>query len=1469
MLKKSIKYTFYGLLGLLVSSVLLVFILFNSTPFQRWLTGYVTNYLSTAFKTEIRIGSIQYYPFTGFELNKIYWGDQKKDTLFYVEQLKFNFGGFNQRQQKLTLNDVKVEGGYCKMITYPDSTFNIDVLFNILDPADTLPSTDTNHFKLYFNRIACNNSRFRLIDSTEVFEPEGFDGFNEDFFNVNLLAKHFWIINDSLHFELKRLSAKERSGFTINDIKSTASISSTGMLFDSLLVLTPYSQLKNSFYISYPTWDDLADYISKAHMYADLKEAKLGMQDIVYFAPFLKGATQQFTITGKGNGTTDNIRFKDIAVQFGSSLFKGSGSIKGLPETAETFLDIRANKVVTNRVDLERILLLDLPVEMNTLGDMQFAGALTGFYNDFVAYGAFETALGKVKSDINMKLGDSTTLPSYSGNINLIDFWMGGLVNSKTIGRTSLTASINGKGFSLNDLESAVDGKINYWVINNYPYHNIELKGNIIHKMFTGNLDMLDPNAELHFAGTVDLNQQIPLYKFKANLAYADLKALQLDTAHLVLSTQVDIDFAIKDLDENKGQIKLDNTLCIRNGVDYPINAVVLKSSQQGNQRTLNLASDFGNANVNGTFSIAQLPSAFTQLAHTLFPNFVAAPKSNIPTQVLTLSFIIEDSKLLYDIGFLPFYAQGSNGKISFNTGDSGISVSANLEQFVYEKYGFQEVAIKQQLEKSNGGAVVTCETFLVNDTAKLKTIELIQAYQQNNIQTQFSIKDTNSLAWGYISLNSLFESNRIANDFDSTSIHYKQKAFSIQPHALIEYVQTTKKWEIENVTLYHLKEKLTINGFYSVTDGVNIKAEASQFQLSIVNTVLSDLKTKIDGNVNGSITIKTSGKNTYLNSYLTLGTLTIDNDTIGNFSFTSNYDETQQRILVYAKSTLGKLKELECGGYIDLSSSPYPVNLSVYFAESDLKSFQAFVKDELTIYYGKVSAKCKITGNVNDLEVNGNLNLMQVLARVEYLKTTYGFNSKITFDQNTATLQPFKLTDVNGKQALVQGNITHQSLSDIKLNIQLTELNGFQVLNTTSRDNSLYYGTAYASGQLAIKGSTSNLVLDAVLKSAKGTKFSIPLSDSDDPDGDQLLNFVNKDTLEKSIDIKGKSSLIGFSMNMLVTITPDADIELVFSEAKDDKIKGNGRGTLKMELNKNGTFSMFGDLNIDDGEYRFTAVDIFTRKFILRKGSTISWTGDPLQARMNIQGVYRVRNTSVADILTSVTPAELEQARLQRTPVDCILNLTGNLLNPTIDFDLNFPDASSNIGSNNFRALENSVRRLRSEPELMQEQVVSLLLFGKFSPQNIAQSANAQGFNNSLNNSLSELISAQAGNIISRIIPGFDVSADFQTGSASSRSQAVITASKRFFNERLEIKGSFDAMDAASNNNIMGQYSLTNDGSIKIRGYNRTSNTNPIYNKNITTQGVGLYYRKEFDRFVDIFQKTKTEIPLPANNSN
>ncbi len=1449
-------------MALLLGALISVLLLFNSVTFQSWLTSKVTDYLSAQFKTKISIDHIRYHPFGGFSLEHVYWGDQKQDTLFFVDELRFNFGGFNKNTLKLTLNDVVVEGGYCKMVTYPDSTFNIDVLFNIYDPNDTIPDTTSPPFILYLNRVACHNTRFRLIDSTEAFEPAGFDGFNEDFGQIELLAKDFWIVDDSLHFDLKKFAATERSGFRLEQMSGTGTICNTGMLFDSMEVKTPYSYITKTFYMRYNGWDELVDFNQKVKLDADIVNSRIDMRDIAYFAPFLSGSTQLFTVNGKGTGTVDNIRINTLDLAFGvSSKFTGNGSIRGLPNVDETFMDIRAKEAQTNKIDLERLITIDLPAEMTQLGMMKFKGRYTGFFNDFVAFGDFSTALGKGRSDLNMKLGDSLTLPSYSGSMTLSDFNLGALFKTQTVGKTSLVARIDGKGFNLGDLITHIETDVAYLEANHYRYQDISLDGNIEHKMFKGSLAVNDPNAELSFNGTIDLNKDIPLYQFKARIDYADLKALHFDTSHIVLSTNIDINFAIKNLDQNTGTIELNNILFIKNGVDYPIESVQLSSAQNVDQKTLKLESDMLEMGMKGDFSFAQLPNTMTLFMHMLLPDYIkAVNETHTSSQVFSYYLSLHDSKLLSDLFFPELTIE--NGKLSgvVNEKQSEFSMNAKVEQLVYKTYTMQNISSDATIKSNgNGDLKLKIATLIDKDSILFRDLQSKTNIFNNLVSTQLQMLDTTAPLYCNIAMETLFSAKEINAHFKPGSFSIKRKPFVLSDKGLVNYNNESGQLNIQGFMLSHAEEMIEVNGFYINNDQYNIAFQLSDIDLSNLNLFYPPLHIVTNGKTNGRVVLKSNNESMLVNSFLSVKTLALDKDTIGDFSITSNYDENQKRIIAKIQSVSGKLKDLTLGGYIDISHRPYTVNADVLFSESDLKSFQAFVKDEVTIFYGKASAKCKITGPFDNLVMDGTISMNQVLARIEYLKTVYGFNARMNFDKNTIHIVPFQLKDIHGKQANVSGSISHHSFSNFKFDIHIDDLNGFQVLNTTSRDNSLFYGTAYASGGVSITGPLSDLYLQATLKSTKGTIFNIPLSDSEDDDGNDLLNFINKDSTLKSVNNDAQSLLLGVGISMNVTVTPDAEIQLVFDENKDDKIVGTGKGILQMDLTKQGIFSMYGQVTIEDGEYKFTAIDVFTRKFILKKGGTITWTGDPFQARMNLQGVYKVKNASLSNILPSLTANQ--PANLQRVPVDCILNLKGNLLTPEIGFDIILPDYNNLTGSN-ASVLESYLRRLRAEPDLMQQQVVSLMLFGQFVAVNPTE-YNKEYFNNSINNTMSDLISAQATNLLS-VIPGISVSADYQY-TTSLQQQAILSASKKFLNQRFELKTSVDVINWSANNSVIGQYDLNSEGNLKLRGFNRTA-FNPLYNKNINSQGIGLYYRKEFDTFSELFRKKNKQIVVPDN---
>ncbi len=1456
-LKQIAKYTAIVLFSMLGILLLSIWLLFNSNYVQNKLLVKVTDYLSAQFKTKISIGHITYHPLTNLTLDQVYFGDQKNDTLFYVEHLKVNIGGFNSDSLQLTLTDVLVDGGLCKIVTYPDSTFNIDVLFNIVS-ADTTTDTSSVPFKLLFNHVTCINTQFKLIDSTSELGGPGFNGLDEHFYQVALEATDFWIIEDSLNLQLKDLSCKEKGGAEVKKINCHAILASSGMYFNELVLDAAYSHIAGTFSMEYSDWD-MGDFNNKVMMKADLKESKVDMRDVAKFAPALYDWDQVAYISGKVKGTVSNLRAKKITLRTGErTFFQGNVNLTGLPEIDETFMDAQVEKVVSNKKDIEYISRQSMPEQLTSFGDIRFSGAYTGFIKDFVAYGQFSTDVGNISSDLNMKILDPLSESSYSGKLELLHLDLGKITGMPDMfGRTSIKTTINGKGFELKDLVTAIDIKIDYLDVYQYRYVNIESSGEIRNELYKGNMVSLDPNAQFTFNGEVDLSKDIPHFAINSDLQYVNLSELGFtDSVNLILSANVDVDFSFKDIDHNEGHLSVSNISMSKNGRDIDLHTVEATASTNGNRRNIHLKTNFADIQVNGVFEFRQLSNDFSNYLHKLAPAYITTRQKTEALQDFNFKVDVKKINVIREL-FVPdlfttnFIAEG---QINNSTNNGEIIVSSD-----YLRYGtisFNHLLLKSYIHKDGkGGVIGSVEQLLNNDTLVLSGLALKGELENNKGSIRVLAQDTQGIATGAIMANLVFSKEKAELIFDSSTITYRGINFNLLNNGVLAYHQ--QMIDISNLHFEGAKEDITINGFYEEGGIHNIKAEFRRVDLSLINLFDQSQNIIFGGNANGTLILKGKGKSDNLDVYANIDDLILDADTIGDLTLTSNYNEKLKRLMLYSKSLSGKLKDMEAGGYVDMSTQPYGLHINVAFAESDLKSFQAFLKEQVTLYTGTAEAKCVIEGTTKDIEVNGSIKLNHVMARIEYLKTVYQFSSQLQFDRSAILIPAFDMIDVNNRKVQVSGSIHHQSFSLFNYDIHLKDLNKFQVLNTGPKDNSLYYGTAYASGNIHLSGPQSALLMEGNLKTEKGTVFNIPLSSSDEEEGN-LINYTNKDSGRVVVEIVKPVKLYGFVMSTIVDITPDAEIHIVFDEDKGDKISGTGEGVLKMEMTKQGLFNMFGEVKINSGEYKFTALDFFTKKFILKKGSTITWSGDPLLARLNITGAYNVRRTSVANILTTVSDKQREEARQQRVPAECLMYITGSLQEPQYKFDLAFTEVQGILSTSTVSALESSLNSLRAEPQLMEQQVINLILFGNFLPLNGTQQfAGNSSLSSGLNNTLSDIASAQANNFLNQVIPGVDLNIDL-TRNDQQNIQAIISASKKWLDDRLEIQGSVNTVN--NNNNFMTQYNLTKEGNLKLRGYSR-SITDPIYNRPINTQGFGLYYRKEFDSFIKKSQKENQQL--------
>ena len=167
----------------------------------------------------------------------------------------------------------------------------------------------------------------------------------------------------------------------------------------------------------------------------------------------------------------------------------------------------------------------------------------------------------------------------------------------------------------------------------------------------------------------------------------------------------------------------------------------------------------------------------------------------------------------------------------------------------------------------------------------------------------------------------------------------------------------------------------------------------------------------------------------------------------------------------------------------------------------------------------------------------------------------------------------------------------------------------------------------------------------------------------------------------------------------MNITATPDMQAKIILDQKTGDVITAQGNGNLNLKISTLGKFDMTGDYFFTNGHYNFTLENVINKKFEIEPGSVISWSGDPLNAQIDVVTSYK-QKAAIAPLLNNTEDKG-------RYAVDCQLLIGNKLLEPSINFKIDFPtlDASTVSRINNV---------LSDEVEL-NRQVFSLLLLKSF----------------------------------------------------------------------------------------------------------------------------------------------------------
>jgi hypothetical protein len=508
------------------------------------------------------------------------------------------------------------------------------------------------------------------------------------------------------------------------------------------------------------------------------------------------------------------------------------------------------------------------------------------------------------------------------------------------------------------------------------------------------------------------------------------------------------------------------------------------------------------------------------------------------------------------------------------------------------------------------------------------------------------------------------------------------------------------------------------------------------------------------------------------------------------------------------------------------------------------------FLPPEAVTLAGDVSGQTQLAGPWNRLRLTGSLEGEALRIHIPSLGTGFTLDGRVDIEPGMFALDNWRIRDDRGSTGRLTATVLHSDFGAWNFDANLTAPTPLHLMELTRADNDLFYGSAFATGDVNVSGDSDKITIEARLRTEEGTTFALPLDAASDVTyGGGFLSFRTPDAPAAP----RARDFIKIKLNLGIEVTDAARARIIFDEAVGDEIIGTTRGNLQLNIDDFERFTMNGDLEVVEGSYLFTLENVISKRFTVVPGGQIRWFGDPYAADIDLVASYRVRTR-----LNELLPTEADLPG--RTPVDLRLGLKGNLLSPGIRFQVNVPDAESRI-----QALVESA--LANEDEL-NRQAVSLLVLGQFfNPDPTAGAVGPAG----LQNSGTGLLASQLGNWISSLTGGVDVGLDYGADPASGQQALAVALSTRLLDDRLQLEGAFGTNRVANTptqdlqiQDIRVSYDLSKSGRLQVTGYTQTTPTIPGQDGRIS-QGVGIRMRRDFHDLGELWDnRTRKRTPGP-----
>lgn len=1452
--------------GLSIIFLMLMLALVMSFPAtQTFAAQKAVKWVNKKYATDIELDRFQYIFPDEFELGEVLITDERGDTLTYASEISLYFGGFNSLTNTAHSRGVVVHNPkFYWTKAKGDDEFGFQKFINHFSSGDTTSSA--NPFGLEISEIELVNGRFWYEDKNCD------DCYRMLLNNINIDASNFDLEGAYLSIDVNELSTVDRYSIDVKSLEGFYSMQADYMDIRDLKFVTAGSHFDGDVKFEYSSMADFQDFVNKVKMVAEIRESELQSSEIKKFGEEFPDF-KVFQITGSAKGTVNDLQTRDIDLTLGKSTHvSGELYLRNTTYTDSIYLDAQHLDVSTIPEDVQFVygLFSDsaLPVDVTPLGRVGVQGDFKGYLDNFYAQGSIHTDLGYIKADLKLKDPQNQQRITYNGDIDLQRFDIGRLLNDSVIGKVSTKLSLNGKGTDPTTMNTKLDGKIQLVELAGYPYTNISVNGRIKDSRFNGKLGVRDPNLNFDFNGAASLGEDTSTFKFNANVQHANLVALDIAPSEKVsvVTAEMDIDLVALNYEKWAGDIRLFNTTYENSQNFYFFQDIKVHSEGLDTNRYLEVRSNIVDANLSGDYSFKGIRQAFeSQLS-----KFVKTRDHVDPPQDQDFIFdvTIKNTLLLTEL-FIPELVAEPHTRLigAYSHKDGEFDVKLNSPGFAWNQNQVKNINLEYEggvdhsklgfdvagMRFTNGLAIdsVSLSNFYYNDTLLYN----LSGVMRDSIDSYVSLygyalqTDTSSFELGV----------------NESSFNIGQREFTIQDKNRI-YIDTGGI-VIEDLIISNDEREIYVNGNISDNPNEVLRLNIRGFGMNIINYLIGSEAARFSGQLYGDVILTEILGSPKFAADVHIDSLEMNKTLLGDFSVSSDWSVKDDTIRLESKLELGDLRSFYAQGYYQPDSLG-GMNFNVDFNRFRIAAFNPFLTGLAENARGYVSGNVSVSGNTGKPLIEGELELPNTAFTVSLLKADYNVEGvpRVRIENDKIVFPDLALRDTKyGTKALVTGGISHKNFSDFVLNFDI-KADELLVLNTTAETEDPYYGTAFVSGDIAIKGPLDEIKITADVSSERNTEFYLPIDGATEVSKSKFVTFVGdpskKDTTEM-FEMKSINLNKGVSLDFNMDINTNALVSIIVDSDDGNQMEGRGYGNLRLKMNAYQDIEMYGTYTITKGFYNFVMPGLLERKFDVLDGGTVSWNGDPYNALINLTARY----TTKADPAVLIN---LPQAG-GRTVVLLDLFLRGDLFNPDIDFDIRAPRADGTVQS----VLNNQLK----EKDKMYKQVFSLLALNSFAP---AEGLDVGGVSTS-DIALSAL-ATQASNYLNQLTGDYQVSVGYQGVNQSdaainkAREEVEVGVSKTFFDDRITVNGTVGVAvgeNSTQNNQrqVAGdfeiEYNISEDGRFRAKVFNRSVDDYQYASslgKQNYEQGVGVFYRIDFDKLSDLFNRKSHDAILPKD---